>query len=120
VDVESRIQALKLRVAENPKITTKEVEEEVRALMAFGVRCRRFSDEVGLSNYIIYKIRKDAGISRPPRPHKKFHEVKVKPEPSTESVAQASEITIKIIRERGGLKITGTRLDIAALVKGIL
>jgi hypothetical protein len=74
------MQALKTRVAENPKISVKEIEQEVRELMSLGVRCRRFSDEVGLSNYVIYKIRQAAGISRPPLPHKKFREVHVIPE----------------------------------------
>jgi len=121
VDVEARVQALKLRVAGNPNIKAKDVEEEVRALMALGVRCRRFSDEVGLSNYVIYKIRKDAGIARPPRPHKKFREVKLKAEPvPAESEPVTFNITIKLIQDDRSLEVTGECMDVAALVRGVL
>jgi len=79
------------------------------------------SDEVGLSNYVIYKIRKDAGISRPARPHKKFREVRVVPEMPRESTAAVTiDVSIKITREKGGLKITGRHSEVAALLKGML
>lgn len=121
MDIDSRIQALKARVADNPKIAVKEIEQEVRELMSLGVRCRRFSDEVGLSNYVIYKIRQAAGISRPPRPHKKFREVRVVPALPRESAAPVTlEVSIKIIKEKSGLRITGEHSDVAALLKGIL
>jgi len=120
MDIESRLQALKVRVVANPDISVKELEQEVRELMAAGVRCRRFSDEVGLSNYTIYKIRKLAGISRPPRPHKKFREIRVIPSAIENAPAMSAGITIKLIRVKGELKVTGSSADVAALLRGIL
>jgi len=118
MNIETRLEALKARVVENPNIPTKEIEQEVRELMALGVRCRRFSDEVGLSQYIIYKIRKVAGLSRPPRPHNKFREVAVAVSPAAD--VTPAGITIKIARVKGEVKITGSSSDIAAVLKGIL
>jgi len=121
VDIDSRIQTLKARVAANPRIPVKEIELEVRELMLLGVRCRRFRGEVGLSNYVIYKIRKDAGISRPTRAHKKFREVRVVSALPRESAAPVTvDVSIKITREKGGLKITGRQPEVAALLKEIL
>jgi hypothetical protein len=118
MSVDSRLQALKARVLENPNIPVKEVELEVRELMQLGVRCRRFTDDVGLSQYIVYKIRKAAGLSRLPRPHKKFREIAVAPLPAAEVISAA--ISIKVSRAKGELKITGASSDVAALLKGIL
>jgi hypothetical protein len=121
VDIDSRIQALKIRVAENPKIPVNEIEQEVRELMSLGVRCRRFGDEVGLSNYVIYKIRKAAGISRPPRARKKFREVRVAPALQCESTRPtALEVSVTIVKEKSGLRITGEHSEVAVLLKGIL
>jgi hypothetical protein len=122
VDVESKIQALKARLAENPKISAKEVGQELRELMSCGVRPQRLIDDVGFSTYTIYKIRKDAGICRPPRPLKKFHEVKLAPANNVTPVVSRSrsEITLKIVRVGGGLEIKGEHSEILALIKGIL
>jgi len=121
VDIESRVQALKTRVAENPKIPVSEIEQEVRELMLLGVRCRQFSDEVGLSNYVIYKIRKAAGISRPSRPHKKFREVRVVTGPPRELASPVTfDVSVKITKEKGWLKIIGRQSEVAAILKEIL
>lgn len=120
MDIESKIAALKLKFQINPKIPIKEIEHEVRALMALGVRCRRLRDEVGLGNYAIYKIRKQSGLARKSRPHAKLREVNlINPMAVTPAPARP-EITFSLWREKGGIKICVDRSEIAAILKGVL
>lgn len=117
MDIESKLAALKIKFQANPKIPLKEIEPEVRALISLGVRCRRLRDEVGLGNYAIYKIRKQAGLTRRPRPHEKFREVNLIAAPPA-PVRQ--EIIVSLWRDKGGIKMCIDRSEIAAILKAVL
>lgn len=120
MDIESRVTALKLKIQANPKVPLKEIEPEIRELISLGVQCRRLRDEVGVGNYAIYKLRKEAGLSRRPRPHAKLREVKVIDVQPKLPAQLRQGFTVSLSRDNGGIKISGERSEILAILKGIL